>query len=88
MHCKLVVCGVRAGELSGAADGRPRSSCEESRSKVPSGWFTSTGQINISGVLINMNCRFNHVRGVVVPGTHFIDLRPGIGMKVQKLPRI
>jgi hypothetical protein len=87
VHCKLVACGVHAGELSGAADGRSRSSCEEGGSKVPSGGLMSTGQINISGV-INIECRFNHVRGVIVAGTQLIDLRPGIGIKAQKLTRL
>ena len=80
MHCKLVACGVHAGEVSGAADGRSRSSCEEGRSNVPSGGFISTGQINISGVT-NIDCRSNHVRCVVVSGTHLIGLRPGIAIK-------
>jgi len=84
MCCKLVACGIVAGELSGAADGRSRSSCEEGRSKFPSGYFTSTEQNNLSGV----NCRFNHLQGVIVSGTHLIDLRLGVGMKAQKLTQV
>ena len=87
MHCNLVVCGVVAGEVSRAADGRSRSSCEEGRSNVPSGCFTSTGQINISGI-INMNCERSHVRGVIASGTHLIVLRPRIVIKVQNLTQV
>jgi len=89
MHCKLVACGVVAGELSGAADGRSRSSCEEGRSKVPSGCFTSTRQINVIGI-IKMNCKLSHVQDVIASesGTHLIVLRPGIVMKAQKLTQV
>jgi len=86
MHCKLVACGVVAGEVSGAADGCSRGSSEKGRSKVPTGCFTSTGQMNISGV-INMHCRINHVQGVIVSDNHLIDFRPWIGIKVQNLTR-
>jgi len=71
----LVACGVVAGEASVAADGCSRSGCEKGRSKVLSGCFTSTGQIDISGVN-KMDCRINHVRGPVVSGNHLIVLRP------------
>ena len=85
MHCNLLVtCGIRVGEVSGAADGRSSSSCEEGGSKVPSGGFMSREQINISGA-INIDCRFNHAQDVVVSGT---DLRPAIGIKAQKLTRV